>query len=556
MDVQLRSPERLCLDGQIFDLLVIGGGINGVAIARECAQSNKKVALVEQNDFASGTTSRSTRIIHGGLRYLEHGEVGLVRESLRERDCLLRRYPNLVRPAQFLLALANDQRSLLRSSLAIRTGLWLYHRWAGGLHKIWSDPRVFERQLDGGHSWSVYSYEDAQCEFPERLVAEWLAEAVTDGVTACNYTQVLEILCHNGRVSGARLRDTISGRESQVSATQVVNASGPWVDFILGRSGLKSGRLVGGVRGSHIVLPQFTGGPTVAVYTEAVDGRPFFVIPWNNQMLVGTTEVTDSDDPGSVQPADSEIDYLFASFSRLFSNSGLTKADVRYTFAGVRPLPYASGEKLSAVTRKHIIHDHQDEGAAGLFSMIGGKLTTAMSLAREAARKLGIPVAEPVNVLAAPAPANGIESTLAQWAHLVACKAQIPESSAHAIAAWHGRRALAIARTASIHENLRAPLCSHSEHIVAEAVEAVMHESAVTLADVLLRRVPVALGPCWSEFCSLEAATRIGAALSWGQSQIHSELERFEAERERFLHPKHTEQATGDRLQITSRVGK
>jgi glycerol-3-phosphate dehydrogenase len=222
----------------------------------------------------------------------------------------------------------------------------------------------------------------------------------------------------------------------------------------------------------------------------------------------------------------------------------------------VRPLPYASGEKLSAVTRKHIIHDHQEEGAAGLFSIVGGKLTTAMSLAREAARKLGIPVAEPVNVLAAPAPANGIESTLAQWAHLVACKAQIPESSAHAIAAWHGRRALAIAHTASLHENLRAPLCSHSEHIVAEAVEAVMHESAVTLADVLLRRVPVALGSCWSESCSLEAATRIGAALSWDQSQLHRELERFEAERERFLHPKHTEQATGDRLQITSRVGK
>jgi glycerol-3-phosphate dehydrogenase len=269
-----------------------------------------------------------------------------------------------------------------------------------------------------------------------------------------------------------------------------------------------------------------------------LDGRPFFVIPWNQQVLAGTTEVADADDPGNAQPVSSEIDYLFGSFSRLFPSSGLTQEDIRYTFAGVRPLPYSPGKKLAAVTRRHVIHDHQEDGAGGLFSIVGGKLTTAMSVAREVARKLGIPVTEPGNVLAAPAPANGIKSTLKQWAHLVACKAGIPESSAEAIATWHGRRALAIACTASLHENLRAPLCSHSDHIVAEAVEAVMHESAVTLADILLRRVPVALGACWSESCSSEAASRIGAALGWNRSQMYKEFERFEAERGRFLHPK------------------
>jgi glycerol-3-phosphate dehydrogenase len=538
MSMRLGIPGRACLSGQKFDVLVIGGGINGVAIARECARSGKRVALVEQHDFASGTTSRSTRMIHGGLRYLERGEIHLVRESLRERDRLQRRYPHLVRPMQFLLAIGNDHRSFMRSALAIRTGLWLYHHWAGAQPEIYSDAETFERQLDGGHSWSVYSYEDAQCEFPERLVAEWLEEALAYGTAARNYAQALEILQKDGRATGARMRDAITQKEFQIDAEQIVNATGPWADFVLAGSGLGSIRLVGGVRGSHIVFPQFPGAPTAAVYTEALDGRPFFVIPWNNQVLVGTTEVADSGDPGEAQPAADETDYLFDSFSRLFSRSGLRKGDIRYTLAGIRPLPYAPGKKLSAVTRKHIIHDHREEGAAGLFSIIGGKLTTAMSLARETARKLGIPVTEPVNVLAAPAPANGVESTLKQWAHLVACKAGISESSAHAIAAWHGQRALSIACAASLHENLRAPLCSHSEHIVAEAVEAVMHESAVTLADILLRRVPVALGPCWSETCSMEAATRIGAALGWERAEIYEELERFEEERRAFLHPK------------------
>ena len=526
----------MCLDGRSFDLLVIGGGVNGIAIARECARSGKRVVVVEQNDFASGSTSRSTRIIHGGLRYLEHGEIGLVRESLRERDRLLRRYPHLVRPLNFLLALTNEQRPLMRSSLAIRTGLWLYHHWAGQ-RSAPMDASEFERTLDGGHRWSVYGYEDAQCEFPERLVSEWLAEAVTARATACNHIQVLEIRCRDGRVTGARLRDTISGRESDINATQIVNASGPWADFVLRGSGINSTRLIGGVRGSHIVLPQFSGSPAAAVFTEALDGRPIFVIPWNKQLLVGTTEVADSGDPDKVLPVANEIDYLFDSFYRLFPRSGLTKGDICYSFAGVRPLPYRPGTKISAVTRKHLIHDHRNDGAVGLISIIGGKLTTAMSLARDVARALGIPVVEPANVLAAPAPANGIESTLEQWAHLVACKARIPESSAHAIAAWHGRCALAIAHAASLDESLRAPLCSHSEHIVAEAVEAVMHESAVTLADILLRRVPVALGPCWSASCSFDAALRIGKVLGWNQAKTFREFEDFEEERRQFLHP-------------------
>ncbi|MGZ4899831.1 MAG: FAD-dependent oxidoreductase [Candidatus Angelobacter sp.] len=523
---------------QSFDVLVIGGGINGVAIARECAQWSKRTLLVEQNDFSSGTTSRSTRIIHGGLRYLEHAEIGLVRESLRERERLLAQSPHLVRPLQFLLALPKKSHSMLRSSLSIRTGLWLYHRWAGGKRASTGGLTAFERQLDNGNDWSIYSYEDAQCEFPERLVAEWLAESVAAGAVVCNHTKLLEISRNNGRATGARLRDLISGQEYAVSATHIVNATGPWADAVIGASGIATPRMIGGVRGSHLVLPKFTGAPQQAIYTEGIDGRPIFVIPWNEQFLVGTSEVADSNIPDNPQPSAQERDYLFQSFARLFPHSGLAPADIRYTFAGIRPLPFAPGKPSSSVTRRHVLHDHTGEGAAGLISVIGGKLTTAASLARDVVRKLGVDIPEPVNVFASPGDEEDVESTVRQWARLVACKAKIPEGCAEAIAEWHGRHALAIAHAASLDERLREPLCPHSCHLVAEAVEAVAHEAAVTLGDILLRRVPVALGACWSDDCSREAAEKIGSALGWDQTRIYLELSRLEEERAQFLHPR------------------
>jgi glycerol-3-phosphate dehydrogenase len=296
--------------------------------------------------------------------------------------------------------------------------------------------------------------------------------------------------------------------------------------------------MIGGVRGSHLVLPRFAGAPAQAIYTEGIDGRPIFVMPWNGQLLAGTSEVPDGHAPDNPQPSPQEIDYLWQSFAHIFPRSGLTPADIRYDFAGIRPLPFAPGKPAAAVTRRHILHDHRDDGAAGLISIIGGKLTTAASLAREVGRKLGLDIPEPVNVFASPCVEEDVECTVRQWARIVASKAKIPEGCAEAIAEWHGRHALAIAHAASLDERLREPLCSHSCHLVAEAVEAVAHESAVTLGDILLRRVPVALGACWQEECSREAAQKIGRALGWDQPRVYMELLRFEEERTSFLHPR------------------
>jgi glycerol-3-phosphate dehydrogenase len=532
----LAENPRAPLESQHFHVVVIGGGINGVAVARECARAGKRVLMIEQNDFASGVTSRSTRIIHGGLRYLEHGELGLVRESLRERERLLRERSHLVHPMHFLLLLNEKSQ---RSALKVRAGLWLYRRTAGkqsGRKAGEMELKQLERALDAGHRWSFFDYEDAQCEFPERLVAEWLTEAIAAGAVARNHAEALAVDVAHGRAHGVLVRDHISGRDERVDASWIINCTGPWADRMCQRSSIRTSKpLLGGVRGSHIVLPRFSGSPSAAVYAEGVDGRPMFVIPWNDQILAGTTEVADSGDPARAVPSADEINYLVRSVAQLFPKARISAQNVKHAFAGIRPLPYSPDNNPSAVTRKHILHDHIDDGAGRMVSAIGGKLTTASALARECARKIGIRVSEPDAVIAGPG--RALDPMLDEAVLEIARIGAVSEETARGMLEWHGKRAADIARMALVSAELRAPICPHTSHVIAEVVEAYRRECAVTLGDVLLRRVPVALGPCWSESCSREAALRIGAVLGWKEQTMGANLESFETERAAFLHP-------------------
>lgn len=530
--MSLAFKPRSSLEGQHFHVVVIGGGINGAAIARECARAGKKTLLVEQNDFASGVTSRSTRIIHGGLRYLEHGELGLVRESVRDRERLLMERSHLVHPLQFLFLL-NDHSQ--RSALKVRFGLWVYQRLSGKKSNPVSEMDLarVERALDAGQHWQILNYEDAQCEFPERLVAEWVTEAAELGAVVRNHCEVLAVDISQGRARGVLLRDRTTGKDQRVDASWVINCTGPWVDRICQRSTVRTGKpLLGGVRGSHIILPRFSGAPNCAIYTEAADGRPVFVIPWNDQIMVGSTEVADTGDPGKTAPSQEEIDYLFRTVSQLFPKAKLSPQQIRYSFAGVRPLPN-SQDKPSAVTRRHILHDHSSEGAARMISVIGGKLTTAQSLARECARKVGASVPQPKAITVGPG--TSLDPMLDQEVVAIARAGSVSEETARGLVEWHGHRAMEIARMALVSADMRAPICPHTSHIVAEVVEAYRREYAVSLADVLLRRVPVAFSACWSESCSREAALRIGAVLGWNDHDLGSNLEAFETERSAFL---------------------
>jgi glycerol-3-phosphate dehydrogenase len=531
--MQLPSTNRAPLAGQHFQVAVIGGGIMGVAIARECARAGKRTLLVEQHDFASGTTSRSSRIL-SGLRPLERGDIAFARESLRERARLLRDRPHLAHPAHFLLALNSKS---ARSAMSVRTGLWIYRRMMGST----ADSSGFEmarkkleRALDAGKRWTIFDYEDAQCEFPERLVAEWLVEAIAAGAVARNHTQVIAVDVAHGRARGLLLRDWTRNLEEKVEATWVINATGPWVDRTCQRSAIKTRRpMVIGVRGSHIVLSHFPGAPSAAVYGEAIDGRPLYIIPWNEQMLVGATQVADSSDPAKVHPSPEEIEYLLGSLSAILPKARISPNDIRHAFAGIRSLPFDPKGNLDHTSRRHSLHDHEEENVARLISVIGGNLASAASVARDCARKIGIRSAQPKAVT--PADGGALDPMLDHFIVEVAQHGAVSEESSRAIVEWHGKRSLDIVRKAQSSAELRTPLCPHSQHIVAEAIDAYRNECAVTLGDVLLRRVPVALGPCWSESCSREAAMRIGAVMGWNEEATGAHLESLEMERAAFL---------------------
>ncbi len=511
----------------------MGGGVVGVAIARACARAGKRTLLVEQHDFAGGTTSRSSRMLTG-LRALESGDISLARDLMREREHLLRERSHLAHPAHFLLAL--NQKSG-RSAMSVRTALWLYRRMAGSKTEASGfemEHKKLERALDAGQRWSIFDYEDAQCEFPERLVAEWLVEAMAAGAVARNHTQVMAIDMAQGRARGLLLRDWTRNVEEKIEATWVINATGPWVDRTCQRSGVKTRRpLVSGVRGSHIVVTHFPGAPGTAVYSEGIDGRPMYIVPWNEQILVGATHVADTSDPSKVYPTQDEIEYLVRSLTSLFPKARISPCDIRHAFAGIRALPFDAKGNLERVNRAHVLHDHEQENVARLISVVGGDLSSAASVARDCARMIGIRSEESKGVAAADG--GALDLLLDQYVEEIANAGSISEEAARGLVEWHGNRSSEIARMARSSLELRTPLCPHSDHIVAEAWDAYHNECAVTLGDVLLRRVPVALGACWSESCSREAAQRIGAVMGWNEETTGANLESLEMERAAFL---------------------
>lgn len=376
------------------DVVIIGAGINGAGIARDAAMRGLKVLLIDKGDLGGGTTSASTRLIHGGLRYLEHFEFGLVHESLREREILLRIAPHLVRPLAITIPIYKQSK---RGRLTIRAGMMLYDllSWNKSLprHRMLSRAETLERWPGLNPEGLVGSalYYDAQVEFPERLVAENVRSAIDFGAEALTYTRVTRFAVEEGQVSGVELVSE-SGQTRFAEAAVVINAAGPWVDLVLERAPVESPKLIGGTKGSHIVVPPFPGAPSNAIYLEArSDGRPIFIIPWNDLYLIGTTDVRFEGDPDDVRCELWEIDYLLTETNLALPGAHLTRDSIVYTYSGVRPLPVTGEKDEQSITRRHFIREHPE--LANLLSIVGGKLTTYRSLAEECVdlifRKLG-----------------------------------------------------------------------------------------------------------------------------------------------------------------------
>jgi glycerol-3-phosphate dehydrogenase len=377
---------------RICDVAVIGAGINGAGIARDAALRGLSVVLFDKADVCNGTSWASSRLIHGGLRYLEYGEIPLVYESLHERRHLRRIASHLVKPLRICIPI---YRGAKRGPLLIKLGLLGYDllSWRKPMprHKMLGEDEIRAREpgLLQDELRAAACYYDAQVTFAERLVLENVLAARAAGAEIMTYSEVTGIGVRNGAVASLTCEDKFTGEQTQFAPTVIVNAAGPWVDLVLGRTGTQLPELIGGTKGSHIIVSPFEGAPRDAFYVEAQsDGRPFFILPWNELYLIGTTDIRYDGDLSSVRASREEVDYLLAETNRVFPGAGLTVEDVHYAYAGIRPLPHRAHGPESAITRRHIIKSHR-RTARGLISIVGGKLTTYRNLAEQTVDKLG-----------------------------------------------------------------------------------------------------------------------------------------------------------------------
>ncbi len=520
-----------------YDLIVIGAGINGAGIARDAALRRLSVLLLDKGDVGSGTTAWPTRLIHGGLRYLEYGEVGLVRESLRERERLLHNAPHLVHPLPLIIPI---YRGDTRRPLTIRAGMLAYD--ALSLDKSLPRHRMLDRAatlqrlpgLAGDNLLAGALYYDAQVEYTERLVLENALDAVAHGAVLKTYHMVKRITTQAGKITGVAGVDVLTDQSFHATAPAVLNVTGPWVDDVL--TGVEHGPgkpLMGGTKGTHLVVDPFPGAPTTGVYAEArVQHRPFFVIPWNDAYLLGTTDTRYSGDLDYVTATDDEIEWILEEVNTLFPGANLTRASVQYSYAGVRPLPSAPGKNEGAVTRRHMLVDHAARGEAeGLYSVVGGKLTTYRELAENAvntveqARSQDAYQSSTASKALPGAPVN--EDWQAFRTRFLA-SSPLPLLANEHLLRVYGVRAAELSEYARV-RGLETVIDASSGMIAAEVPWAFEQEAARTLADVVARRTMSGLGASAGIGADKAIAKVAQAELGWDSDRADQEVAAYRA---------------------------
>jgi glycerol-3-phosphate dehydrogenase len=532
-----------------YDLVVIGGGITGVGIAREAALRGLKVALFEKGDYASGTSSKSSKMIHGGLRYLEHGEIGLVFESVSERRVQTRVAPHLVRPLPFLIPIYKGVKPGFE---VMNVGLWIYDSLAlfraPRMHKAFRGTKAalaLEPQLRPEGLRGVLEYYDCATD-DARLVLENAIDAAALGAECHTYTEVVHFERDpSARITGVSVRDRLTGKTWSVNSRAVVLAAGAWTDEMIRRFEIPLERpLLRRTKGVHIVLPR-ERLPLARAITliSPVDGRVMFAIPWRERTVLGTTDTDFTGTADEVAADADDVKYLCESGNGYFPGANLQVSDVIATWAGLRPLiaPHENVDE-SAVSREHEVFTRPD----GLVIIAGGKLTTYRRMAHEAVAKTlellkelgadeGLQVTR-VKTKDRPLPgAVGIESKdlegVAAIGRRLMDEMQLDVDTATHLCGVYGSRAIEIGTAITNDRSLGERLDHELPYVWAEIDFAARHDLARTVEDVLARRVPLllvsrdqGLGVCD------RVAARLAQIFSWDETTKAAMVDEYKAE--------------------------
>ena len=529
------TGSRALGDGD-YDVVIIGGGMAGAGAARDLALRGVSVALVEKGDFASATTAYSSKLIHGGLRYLELFDFGLVRESLRERETLGRLAPHLVRPLPFLVPIYRDSS---RGLIKVRIGLTLYHWLSPGRHReryrvlrpvdtLSLEPAIRAEDLRG----AGYYFDDLLV-FPERLCLENVLSACRHGARAFNYAQVEAFVRDaRGRMSGVRVRDLLTDRVVTLSARIVVNATGPWVDELRALGGVseRGPRILRRTKGIHCLLPRLTDR---AVYHSTSDDRMVFVIPWREFSLVGTTDTDFQGDLDRLSATRDEVSYLLGEVRKALPDPRVAFEQVVYTYAGVRPLSYEEGKRESDVSRAHKVVAEED---GRFLSITGTKLTCFRSLAAQlgdqVVRTLGRRApgrTAQLTLDGTDAEAGGVEART--WLDVSAevAGSGLARETLETLVTTYGRAYPRVLELAGKVPGGTERLCPSNPDIVAELHTAVRDELAVSLQDFMLRRTGIGTSRCQGADCAEGIASRMAALSGWTPRRQAAELDAYRA---------------------------
>ena len=519
-----------------YDVVVLGGGMAGAGAARDLALRGLSVALVEKGDFASATTARSSKLIHGGLRYLELFDFGLVRESLAERDRLGRLAPHQVRPLPFLVPIYRDSS---RGLIKVRIGLTLYdwltpgrtrerYRVLKAVDALSLEPGIRSEDLRG----AGYYFDDLLL-YPERLCLENVLSACRHGARVFNYAQVEEFRRDAGGVpSGVRVRDLLTGAVVTLGARVIVNATGPWVDELRARAAVRErgARILRRTKGIHCLLPRMTER---AIYHSTSDDRMIFVIPWRDFSLVGTTDTDFEGDLDRVHATRAEVDYLLGEVRHAVPDPRIVPGEVIYTYAGVRPLSFEEGRRASDVSRAHKV---VEEAGGRFLSITGTKLTCFRSLAEElgdrVSRRLGRPAPSRTARLSldgADEEAGRVEAHTWLDVSADAAASGLSRETLETLVTLYGRNYRRVMELAGKVPGGAEPLCPSNPDVAAQLHHAVHEELTVSLQDVLLRRTGIGTSRCQGRDCAESIARRLAPLLGWSPRRRDAELEAYEA---------------------------